>query len=139
MLDNPFKIAQNQPMTTQITLTLPNALASEVSRFGEMTKRDMASVLLDTLEMMWPTLPDVSDVPSVETLSDDAVIALAQSKMNATQNKRLATLQTVGKNKGLSADERKELTALLHIYQLGQLRKSEAIVEAVKRGLLPKQ
>ena len=47
----------------------------------------------------------------------------------------LAKLQTKGKTTGLSEAERYELLALLQIYQLGQLRKSEALAEAVKRGL----
>jgi hypothetical protein len=34
----------------------------------------------------------------------------------------------------LAEVERYELSALLQIYQLGQLRKSEAIVESTKRG-----
>jgi hypothetical protein len=41
-----------------------------------------------------------------------------------------------GKATGLTEPERYELLALLQIYQLGQLRKSEAIAEAVERGLL---
>jgi len=35
----------------------------------------------------------------------------------------------------LSVAERYELLALLQIYQLGQLRKSEALAETVQRGL----
>jgi hypothetical protein len=35
----------------------------------------------------------------------------------------------------LSVAERYELLALLQIYQLGQLRKSGALAEAVQRGL----
>jgi hypothetical protein len=44
-------------------------------------------------------------------------------------------LQTKGKATGLSVAERYELLALLQIYHLGQLRKSEAVAEAVRRGL----
>jgi hypothetical protein len=55
--------------------------------------------------------------------------------MDATQNQRLGALQTKGKATGSSVAERYELLALLQIYQLGQLRKSEALAEAVRRGL----
>ena len=55
--------------------------------------------------------------------------------MDAAQNQRLGALQAKGKAEGLSAAERYELLALLQIYQLGQLRKSEALAEAVQRGL----
>jgi thymidylate kinase len=39
------------------------------------------------------------------------------------------------KNSGMTVDERYELMALMQIYQLGQLRKSEALAAAVRRGL----
>ena len=42
-------------------------------------------------------------------------------------------LQVKGNEVGLSSDERYELMALLHIYQLGQLRKAEALAELVYR------
>jgi hypothetical protein len=51
-------------------------------------------------------------------------------------NQRLGDLQANGKAASLNEAERYELLALLQIYQLGQLRKSEALAEAVKRGLL---
>jgi hypothetical protein len=51
-------------------------------------------------------------------------------------NQRLGDLQANGKAASLNEAERYELLALLQIYQLGQLRKSEALAEAVKQGLL---
>jgi uncharacterized protein YnzC (UPF0291/DUF896 family) len=55
--------------------------------------------------------------------------------MDEVQNQRLGELQAKGKTTALTESERYELLALLHIYQLGQLRKSEALAEAVRRGL----
>jgi hypothetical protein len=46
----------------------------------------------------------------------------------------LGELQAKGKTAGLSEVERYELLALLQVYQLGQLRKSEAIAESTKCG-----
>lgn len=125
-------------MTTQITLNLPDNLIEHAQRFGGVTQRKLETVLSDALEMMWPMLeelPDTGSYPPVATLSDMDVIALADAKMDNIQNKRLADLQTKGKTTGLSIAERYELLALLQIYQLGQLRKSEALAEAVRRGL----
>jgi hypothetical protein len=68
-------------------------------------------------------------------LSDEAVLALAESKMDKVQNERLGWLQAKGKRDGLTREEQYELLALMQIYQLGQLRKSEALAEAVQRGL----
>jgi hypothetical protein len=92
-------------------------------------------VLTDALEMVWLTLEDLSDEPAVLALVDTEVLALADSKMDPVQRQRLTQLQAKGKEKGLDRAERYELLALLQIYQLGQLRKSEALAEAVRRGL----
>jgi len=123
-------------MTVEVTLYLPENLVERAKRFGEVTQRDVGQVLADTLEMMWATLDPLSDLaPSVSTLSDDEVLALAQAKMDPVQNERLGELQGKGKEEGLTEAERAELLALLHIYQIGQLRKSEGLAEAVRRGL----
>ncbi len=73
--------------------------------------------------------------PPMSRLSDPEVLELADSKMDAVQNQRLSDLQTRGKTGGLTPAERLELAALLQIYQVGQLRKSEGLAEAVQRGL----
>ncbi|VAW40169.1 hypothetical protein MNBD_CHLOROFLEXI01-417 [hydrothermal vent metagenome] len=55
--------------------------------------------------------------------------------MDEAQNNRLGALQAKGKQFALTEVERFELLSLLQIYQLGQLRKSEALAEAARRGL----
>jgi hypothetical protein len=68
-------------------------------------------------------------------LPDEEVLALADAKMDKVQNDRLGWLQAKGKQEGLTPEEQDELLALMQIYQWGQLRKSEALAEAVRRGL----
>lgn len=125
-------------MAVEVTLTLPENLVEHAKRLGNATQRDVAAILADVLELLLPTLenvPEGSSYPSVSSLSDAEVMALADSKMDAVQNHRLGELQQRGKTTGLTEAERYELLALLQIYQLGQLRKSEALVETVQRGL----
>ncbi len=124
-------------MSVQVTLSLPNNLFEHARDLGNATKRDTAEVLTDALEMMWPTLPEspTANLPALATLSDEDVLALADMKMDETQNNRLSELQSKGKQASLTEVERFELLSLLQIYQLGQLRKSEALAEAVRRGL----
>lgn len=126
-------------MAVEVTLTLPENLVEYAKRLGDATQRDVAAILADALEMLLPTwenLSEDSSYPSVSNLSNAEVLALADSKMDAVQNQRLGELQQRGKTTGLTEAERYELLALLQIYQLGQLRKSEALAEAVERGLL---
>ena len=127
-------------MAIDITLTLPDNLVEHAKRFGQVTQRDVKSVLAEALEMIWPTFgnsPDVKTYPLASNLDDAEVLALADAKMDLIQNQRLGALQEKGKTSGLTAEERYELMALMQIYQIGQLRKSEGMAEAVRRGLRP--
>ncbi len=127
-------------MPVDITISLPESVIEHAQRFGGTTRRDAKTVLADALEMIWPTLevsPENELYLSVSSLSDAEVLALADIKMHPIQNQRLGELQEKGKALGLTIDERYELMALIQIYQLGQLRKSEGMAEAVRRGLRP--
>ncbi len=125
-------------MATKITLKLPTPLVENAQQYGQMTHCALETVLAEALEMMWPSLGNMSEedpFPPVSRLSDSEVLELADSKMDAAQNERLSDLQAIGKSQGLSFAQRLELAALLQIYQLGQLRKSEGLAEAAQRGL----
>jgi hypothetical protein len=123
-------------MSVEVTLHLPEHLVEHAKRFGEATHRDVWQVLADTLEMIWATIGTGPELePPISTLTDEDVLALADTKMDPIQNDRLAELQTRGKADGLTEAERVELLSLLHLYQIGQLRKSEGLAEAVRRGL----
>ncbi|GBF52954.1 hypothetical protein N0824_00803 [Microcystis sp. 0824] len=119
-------------MAVEVTLKLPEHLLEYAKRLGASTQQEIATVLAESLQWLWLTVGEFSP-PS--QLSDAEVLALANSRMDEVQNQRLGELQTKGKNTALTEAERYELLALLHIYQLGQLGKSEALAEAVRRGL----
>jgi hypothetical protein len=125
-------------MTIPITINLPESLAASVERLGEATAREISDVLLDTLEIVLPTLDNLSEMSinsQIADVSDQEVLELANLKMDVVQNQRLGELQAKGKNTGLTAGERYELLILMSLYQMGQLRKSEGLAEAVKRGI----
>jgi hypothetical protein len=125
-------------MTIPITINLPESLAASIQRLGEATAREISDVLLDTLEIVLPTLDHLSEMSinsSIPDISDEEVLELANLKMDVVQNQRLGELQAKGKNTGLTAGERYELLILMSLYQMGQLRKSEGLAEAVKRGI----
>jgi hypothetical protein len=131
-------ISSTTPMTIEVTLQLPERLIEQARQLGTATQRDLGAVLTDVLEMLWFTVdrgPELDTVTSMADLSDSDVLVLANSKMDEVQNQRLGDLQAKGKTVGLTSAERYELLALLQIYQIGQLRKSEALAEAVQRGL----
>ncbi len=87
-------------MAVEVTLTLPENLVEYAKRLGDATQRDAAAILADALEMLLPTwenLSEDSSYPSVSSLSNAEVLALADSKMDAVQNQRLGELQQRGK------------------------------------------
>ncbi|MBC1190209.1 hypothetical protein H0902_04990 [Microcystis aeruginosa BLCCF108] len=123
---------------TQITINLPVSLLESAQCLGKATARELSEVLIDTLEIILPTFNNLSIIGNqtkVSHLLDSEVIELANLKMDAVQNQRLGELQAKGKNTGLTEAEGYELLVLISIYQMGQLRKSMALAEAVKRGL----
>lgn len=125
-------------MAIEVTIALPEEIVELAKRIGNATDRDVSSVLKDTLEllwMMWDNFPASTHLVNISSLSDRDVLEIAESKMDATQNQRLGELQELGKATGLTEAQRYELLALLQIYQIGQLRKSEGLAEAVVRGL----
>jgi hypothetical protein len=123
-------------MSVEVTLHLPGHLVEHAKRFGEATQRDVGQILADALEMMWATIGTGPELePPVSTLTDEEVLVLADAKMDPVQNDRLAELQTRGKADRLTEAERGELLSLLRLYQVGQLRKSAGLAEAVRRGL----
>lgn len=127
-------------MAIEVTLKLSESLVEEAQRLGYASQKDVATVLTEALEQLWPTLENLSDetlFPEMANLSDAEVSDLATAKMPLVQNDRLGELQSVGKTTGLTEAERYEIFALMQIYQLGQLRKSEAIAELARRGLQP--
>ena len=127
-------------MTIEVTLNLPEALIDHARTLGQVTQRNVEAVLTDNLELLWlasTPLLDGNLHPPIASLSDAEVTSLADLKLSEAQNQRLGELQATGKATSLSEVERYELLALLQIYQLGQLRKSEALAEAVGRGLRP--
>ncbi|HLO88487.1 MAG TPA: hypothetical protein VK203_26255 [Nostocaceae cyanobacterium] len=126
-------------MDVPITINLSENLVESAQRLGEATSRDISEVLVDTLEIVLPNFNNLSEISvnsQINGLSDQEVIELANLKMDATQNERLGELQAKGKNTGLTETERYELLVLISIYQIGQLRKSEGLAEAVKRKLI---
>jgi hypothetical protein len=125
-------------MTIPITIFLSAGLLASVQRLGEATARDVPDVLVDTLEIVLPTLDNLAEISidsEITRVPDREVIELANLKMDTTQNQRLGELQSKGKYSGLSVLERYELLILMSVYQIGLLRKSEGLAETFRRGI----
>ena len=68
--------------------------------------------------------------------SNEEVLALANLKMPKEKSYRQSELLHKHQAGKLLPIERNELDALISVYQIGNLRKSQGIYEAVLRGLI---
>jgi hypothetical protein len=123
-------------MATRIVVTLQDEVYRRVEQLAQLTSRDVADLLADTIALALPPL-DVPTGPvrAVTSLSDEEVLALTELQMVPEQDRRLSALLQKQQEEALSAPERAELFALMQVYQEGILRKAQALREAVWRGL----
>jgi hypothetical protein len=127
-------------MGRTIVLDLPDELAARAEYLARLSQRRVDDVLADRLSFLLPPL----DIPSeqleyspVSDLSDDQVVVLARSQMDPVQNSRLRQLLKKRESESLSPAEQAELLSLWQIYEVGSLRKAQALAESVRRGLQP--
>jgi hypothetical protein len=62
-------------------------------------------------------------------------MALTELQMQPERNQQLSALLNKQQNIGLNDTERIELQTLMRVYEIGMVYKSQALAEAVKRGL----
>lgn len=123
-------------MSTEVTVTLPDEVYRRVERLAQLTHRDIADVVTDTLTLSLPSLRSQSDTPPpIASLSDAEVRALSELQMEPDQDRRLSLLLERQQADQCSEAERAELGALMQRYQEGLLRKAQALQDAVRRGL----
>jgi hypothetical protein len=73
--------------------------------------------------------------PSLSELSDAAIVALTHLQLAPYEDQRLSRLLDQQQAGELTDAERAELWTLMQRYQVGLLRKAQALREAVQRGL----
>ena len=73
---------------------------------------------------------------SVQEMSDERVLALAELRLSDEDDKRLGDLLDTQQAGELTAANRTELALLIQRYEEGLLFKSEALAEAVARKLI---
>lgn len=125
-------------MSNQVTLTLPDDLYENAQQWAVIMQRELSDTLTDALRIV---LTPVVTKPKVErpvsTLSDEEVIALSSVQMDKEQGERLGKLLEKQRENTLTTIEQVSLMALMQVYHQLWIRQSEALAEAVKRGLRP--
>lgn len=123
-------------MSTQITISLPEETYQRAKRLAQLTRRDVAAVMADTLSLSLPQFGSASVMETAVTdLSNEEVLALADLQMDAADDKKLSQLLDKQQADTLTETERIELLRLMQLYQASLLQKAEGLAEAVQRGL----
>jgi hypothetical protein len=116
----------------EITISLSDKIFANVANFASKTHRRVDEIIVEKIER------DFS--PEIErpllNCTNDEVLALANIKMSEAENNRLSELFDNQREEVISPLERNELDALMRVYEVGNLRKAQGIVEAVQRGLI---
>jgi hypothetical protein len=125
-------------MSTQVTLTLPDEVYRRASHMAQLTGRNVADVLAETIQAgLSPLGSRDEDLQPVSSLPDDRVLALSKSQMDKKPAHRMSQLLDRQQAGLVTETEQVELRALMQVYNEGFLRKTQALAEAVRRGLLP--
>jgi hypothetical protein len=123
-------------VSTQVVVTLPDDLYHRAARLAQLTSRDVAEVLVDTIALSLTLLSaQPASVRPVTELTDEEVLSQSEIQMVPGQDRRLSTLLHRQQAGELSHTERSEMLALMQMYVEGLLRKAQALHEAVRRGL----
>jgi hypothetical protein len=94
------------------------------------------SVLADTAgASIFSIQPHLASLSPIGALSDPELLALSDLQMDPDQDARLSALLEKQRERLLLNNEPQELEGLMQIYREALLRKTAALVEAVKRGL----
>lgn len=124
-------------MSTQLVLTLPDETYERVAQFAACAKRNVSEIIAAALTSTLPSLDVLAQLRNTAQLSDREVLALSELQMEPEADRRLSELLDRQQAGELTDFEQAELTALMRIYEIGLLRQSQALAEAVQRGLIP--
>ena len=123
-------------MTTQVTISLSDELYQGVANFAQLLGKDIREVLSETIELsLAPILTQNQVPPAVTELSDRELLTLTELTLEPQTDIRLSQLLERQQEGLITLPEQSELLGLMQNYQEGWLQKTQAIVEAVKRGL----
>ncbi len=124
-------------MSTQVILNLPDDTYERAARYAAYAKRDVTEIITAILASTLPSQETIDQLYAIAKLSDGEVLALTELRMEPEADRRLSELLDRQQAGELSDLERAELAALMRTYEIGILRQSQALAEAVQRGLIP--
>jgi hypothetical protein len=116
------------PETEQILITLPRTVVRRAEQVARRTQRPLERVLAEWLDRVAAELP-------VETLDDEELLALCDLELSSSEQAELDALLADNREGCLDEAGRARLDERMKEHDRRLLRKSQALREAVARGL----
>ena len=122
-----------------ITVELPDEVYEQVKRAAQGMKRPLARALASIVKAATPSLEKVptqyrSELESMETLGDEELWKIAESRMPAEHQRRLARLLAKSQSDGLTERQQQTLARLRNEADRLTLRKAYAYLLLKYRG-----
>jgi hypothetical protein len=119
----------------QTTVNLSENAYQYVSGIARMTEKTIDEVIEETFENRFEREVDLLK-KSVALSSNEEVLALANLQMDEKESRLLSRLLAKNGEGVLNDKEKNELSELMRVNRLNDLRKAVGIAEALKRGLI---
>lgn len=124
-------------MGTQVILNLPDDTFERAAKYAAYAHRDVSEIIAAALASSLPSMDAIDQLRAISKLPNEEIVALTELRMESETDRRLSELLDRQQAGELTDLERAELAALMRAYEMGLLRQSQALVEAVRRGLTP--
>jgi len=120
---------------TQLTVDLPDDVAASLALMAASRGRNTLQLAADLIRSSVAENTVEKELQSLQGLSDEDVIAMADLRLTPDEDARLHELLELNGEDALSDQQRSELDDLMHVYDDAVLRKSMGLAEAVRRKL----
>lgn len=128
--------------TNSLTINIPNRLYHRLTRVAEQTQRDVADVLLTSVEAMFMVeaenlelpLHIADDLTAMQWFSDAALWEATQPTLSESQQTELQELTRQQATGSLTQTEQIRLNELLAEYDWSVLRRAQALALLSLRG-----
>ncbi len=117
-------------MSQIVTIEIPDAVAERAQAIATATNRRLEDTLVEWIGRA------VAE-PIVESLSDQELLSLCDTKLDEQQQVLLTDLLARHREGNLTESDRAKLDSVMLPYRRGLVLKARALKEAVSRGLIP--
>jgi len=119
----------------EVTLNLPDNIYRSFEQLAERTSQPIGEVIAEKIQIDYWT-DDLEFENNISNLSDAEVLELANLKLSKQQDRRMSQLLENQRENRITTSEKIELEGLMGLYRMGNLRKAQGCLEAVRRGLI---